>query len=136
MRYDAFLTDVRNRLGEHERGMAEPAVAATLGALGESLPEDGRSELAAQLPNTLKVHFSTRRQDGLDTPELFLARVAELMNIAPQAAEPLVNAVMAALRDAVSEGALRNALSLLPPGFNRIMGLESQGPARRAMPRG
>lgn len=135
MRYSAFLKEVRDRLGPGESDMAEAAVASILGALGEALPEDGRSELAAQLPRELKAHFDSRRQDGLDTPELFLARVAELMHLDPQAVEPMVGAVMAALRGSVSEGALRNAVATLPPGYNSIVGLESQGPARRAIPR-
>lgn len=134
MRYDAFLRDVRDRLQPDERSMAETAVAATLSALGVALSKEGRADLAPQLPTELKAHFSAGLEDGLDTAELFLARVAQTMGLDTTAVEPMVGAVMAALRDAVSEGALRNALATLPPDYNRIMGLESQGPARRAIP--
>ena len=137
MEYDEFIEHVQERAELDSVEQAVGAVEATLGTLGEMLSPKERHDLAAQLPKPLKECFSTwmeRPPKELTHPhrfnlEEFYHRVAARSDVRHRAAVRHSRAVMQILRQAVSEGELRDVLRELPDEYEELVNGKPRGPA-------
>ena len=106
MRYDEFMKGVRDRAGL-DRDQAEKAVRATLNTLAQRLAGGEPRNLASQLPEELKetVQLTAAAGAGASmSAEEFVRTVARREGRPEEEAQKDVRAVLATLRDAVTEG--------------------------------
>jgi uncharacterized protein (DUF2267 family) len=108
MQYDEFIARVAE-LGGVERGDAERAVPAVLSTLADRIGPREAADTAAQLPKELKDALEPTDPNAgeFDAAE-FLKRVRERAELDPEQARDLARAVLVTLREAVSEGELRD----------------------------
>ena len=105
MNYGEFMKEVRERSGL-DREQAERAVRATLNTLAQRLAGGEAKDLASQLPEELKTTVMVTTGAGKGEPmslQEFVATVADREGCPPDAARDHVKAVMATLRDAVTD---------------------------------
>ncbi|WP_206601648.1 DUF2267 domain-containing protein [Mycobacterium paraense] len=120
MRYEEFISSVAERSGLFE-GDAVAVTRATLTTLAERISGGEARDLAAQLPSPLQdALLPTDEEAEAFSFDEFVNRVAERSGRDTEAAEAAVNAVMATIRDAVTEGEFDNLLSQLPTEFQRL----------------
>jgi uncharacterized protein (DUF2267 family) len=122
VRFQAFMDVVE------ERGRVGPAAArraadATLRVLAERITQKEAHDLAAQLPGELQPPLvQGTHERGLFAADEFVRRVAEREEIAPVEARMHVQAVLTAVRAAVSEGELEDVLQQLSPDYLDLFG--------------
>ncbi|MBI3943209.1 MAG: DUF2267 domain-containing protein [Chloroflexi bacterium] len=122
MQFREFVDKVEQRIPEDERVNAIKIIEATLETLGERLDRTQRNKLGAQLPNELKQFLLKRQENDYFSVEKFYDRVAARAVIGYPAAVLGSQAVMAILREAVSEGEINNILSQLTEDYGELLG--------------
>ncbi|HEX8100022.1 MAG TPA: DUF2267 domain-containing protein [Actinomycetota bacterium] len=117
MDYADFLSRVEEQSGL-DTDDADQAVVATLSTLAERISEEEAADLAAQLPGELKPQFDGASADAeiFDARE-FLRRVAERASTSTDKARESAEAVLTALREAISGGELEDILLQLPDDY-------------------
>ena len=129
MQVQEFIRQVQQRgqfAGEDE---AVQAIAATLDTLCERLTVDEGNDLRAQLPRGIvrllrPVQPERQGNWGLDE---FLRRVGSRTGAGVDAAQAQAQAVLATVREAVSEGEIKDVLAQLPAEFDVLWGNETSG---------
>jgi len=137
MEYDEFIEQVQEAAELDSPEQAVGAAEATLGTLGEMLSPKERHDLAAELPKPLKECLSTwmeRPPREMMHPhrfnlEEFYHRVAARSGVRYPAAVRHSHAVMQTLRQAVSQGELRDVLRELPDEYEGLISGKPRGPA-------
>jgi uncharacterized protein (DUF2267 family) len=127
MKYDEFVSQVRDAAGLQSREEAEQAARATLFALASRLTTGEAEDLAAQLPPELgdevlrgAVPFETL------TLEDFFRRVQQKLGVDDAAeAERRARAVMGVLAEAITQGELEDVFSQLPKEFADLLAPKS-----------
>jgi uncharacterized protein (DUF2267 family) len=117
------MKEVRERSGL-DKEQAEKAVRATLNTLAERLKGGEPKDLASQLPEELKetVLLTAGRGSGMHIPAPdFVEIVADRENAPPDEARKHIQAVMATLRDAVSEGEFEDVMAQLSPDYRELV---------------
>ncbi|MFJ8468912.1 DUF2267 domain-containing protein [Streptomyces swartbergensis] len=124
MQYHEYLARVRE-LGEYgSQEEAAKVTEAVLSVLAHRISPGEVDDLASQLPGPLgQTLIAAKPQQaesfGIDE---FYRRVAERIGARPRTAEWDASAVLTALADAVSGGALNQILSQLPSGYAVLFG--------------
>jgi uncharacterized protein (DUF2267 family) len=129
MEYQEFVKRVQAEAELVSSDEAEAAIAAVLGTLGEMLPPTERRHLATQLPKPMKdsvtqwmerppTEKGRPHRFGLDE---FYNRVAARSNVRHPTAVQCSQAVMKALREAVSEGELADIFRELPHEYDELL---------------
>lgn len=135
MRYEEFLTQVRERTGLSSRTDAEQATQAVLRTLGERLQGGEPKNLASQLPPELG-HYLLEPGAG-DGVRLSEQDIYDLVSVREGVDTPIarvhVRAVASVLRDAVSEGEWQNVLAQLPSNLDHLFDSGAPG-AQSQMP--
>jgi uncharacterized protein (DUF2267 family) len=117
MDYDTFVARVEER-GRTGRAGAERAADATLRVLAERISPKEVHDLAAQLPAPLQRSLLEARAGREVFPaDEFVRRVAERLELSPSEARLQAHAVLATLREAVSEGELEDVVAQLSPDY-------------------
>jgi len=137
MEYDEFIEQVQEAAELDSAEQAMGAVEATLGTLGEMLSPKERHDLAAELPKPLKEYLSVWMEHPpreLTHPhrfnlEEFYHRVAARSGVGYPAAVRHSHAVMQTLRQAVSQGEVRDVLRELPDEYEELVSGKPRGPA-------
>jgi uncharacterized protein (DUF2267 family) len=123
MRYGEFMKDVRERTGLDE-DQAEKAVRATLNTLAQRLAGGEPHDLASQLPQELKDTIELTAGEGAgirwDADE-FVAKVAAREGSSPEQAREHVQAIFAALRDAITPGEFDDITSQLDRSYRALL---------------
>ncbi len=127
MDYKEFIDLVQKNSNLPDRDDAEQITRATLETLGEVLQHTERDDLAAQLPKELKSFLYERDHDLYQLQE-FYRRVGARSNSGYYDAAERAKAVMQALADAVTPGALDQAMADLPAPYKDLLKKEPQGP--------
>jgi uncharacterized protein (DUF2267 family) len=123
--YAAFLKHLGER-GGMSPGVAEEAAVSVLCALEQRIQVEEARDLEAQLPRKLTALLHRcERHEGEARPEKFgrdelLRRVGEDLRLQPEAVEPVVRAVLDALRDQISEGEAEEVLGQLPEDLRHL----------------
>jgi uncharacterized protein (DUF2267 family) len=123
MRYDLFLSRVKERGEYADAQEAEEVTRAVLGLLAQRLPEGEADDLAAQLP-----HPAAEMLTWVDGPvsnmgvREFLDRVAAQTDATEVTAQWDASAVLTTVAEAVSGGELNDVLTQLPSGYAALFG--------------
>jgi uncharacterized protein (DUF2267 family) len=117
--YAAFIKHLCER-GGMSPSVAETAAVSVLCALEQRIFGEESQDLEAQLPQKLTelLHRCERHESG-PPPRKFgraemLQMVGEELSLNPDAVEPVVRAVLDAIRDQVSEGEVEDIMKQLP----------------------
>jgi uncharacterized protein (DUF2267 family) len=122
--YVDFLKQLSERGGMSPH-VAEEAASSVLCALEQRIFGEEARDLEAQLPQKL-VELLQRcpRHEGPPPDkfgkEEFLRMVGEDLHLAPEAAEPVVRAVFAVLRERISEGEAQDVILQLPEDLRAL----------------
>jgi uncharacterized protein (DUF2267 family) len=126
--YRAFLARLAERGGMSPH-VAEKAAVSVLCAIEQRIFGEEARDMEAQLPSKLTelLHRCERHEAG-PPPRKFgreelLQRVGEELELQPGAAEPVVRAVLAVLRERLSEGEAENVMEQLPPDLRELWSL-------------
>lgn len=123
MKYGQFMKEVRDRTGLDER-QAEKAVRATLNTLAQRLAGGEPHDLASQLPEELKETVELTSEAGAGVrwnADEFVAKVADREGCPPERAREHVQAIFAALRDAVTPGEFDDITSQLDRSYEALL---------------
>lgn len=134
MQSDEFVRKVQERAKKTTGAEAVTIIEATLETLGERLPRDERSGLAAELPAQLKAYVG-KREKTLPAPyglEEFYNRVAGRSGLGLREAIKQSHAVMSVLQEAVSAGKLQDVRRQLPAEYEELFTGEPYGPGSPA----
>jgi uncharacterized protein (DUF2267 family) len=117
--YAAFIKHLCER-GGMSPSVAEQAAVSVLCALEQRIFGEEAQDLEAQLPRKLTelLHRCERHESG-PPPRKFgraemLAMVGEELSLMPAAVEPVIRAVLDAIRDQISEGEVEQVMNQLP----------------------
>jgi uncharacterized protein (DUF2267 family) len=120
MKYEEFIAHVAQNAELSEEDAAT-LTRATLATLAERITGGEAQDLAAQLPAPLQTALISSHENAeAFSFEEFVERVADRAGTDPDVAEAAVDAVFAALRDAVTPGEFDDVLSQLPAHFHRL----------------
>ncbi|MCP3138806.1 DUF2267 domain-containing protein [Pyxidicoccus xibeiensis] len=124
--YKAFLNHLCER-GGMSPAVAEQAAVSVLCALEQRILADEALDMEAQLPRKLTdlIHRCEKHEEEL--PEKFgrehlLKRVGEDLSLNPDAVEPVVRAVLDAIRHQITEGEAEDVMSQLPEDLRDLWG--------------
>jgi uncharacterized protein (DUF2267 family) len=117
--YAAFIKHLCER-GGMSLSVAEQAAVSVLCAIEQRIFGEEAQDLEAQLPQKLTqlLHRCERHESG-PPPNKFgraemLLMVGEELSLKPEAVEPVIRAVLAAIRDQVSDGEVEQVMRQLP----------------------
>jgi uncharacterized protein (DUF2267 family) len=117
--YAAFIKHLCER-GGMSPSDAEQAAVSVLCAIEQRIFGEEAQDLEAQLPQKLTqlLHRCERHESG-PPPNKFgraemLLMVGEELSLKPEAVEPVIRAVLAAIRDQVSDGEVEQVMRKLP----------------------
>ena len=124
--YKAFLNHLCER-GGMSPAVAEKAAVSVLCAIEQRIYHDEAEDLEAQLPRKLTalLHRCERHEEELPDKfgrEHLLNRVGEDLSLNPDAVEPVVRAVLDAIRHQISEGEAEDVMSQLPQDIRDLWG--------------
>jgi uncharacterized protein (DUF2267 family) len=124
--YKAFLAHLCER-GGMSPSVAQQAAVSVLCALEQRILAEEAADLEAQLPRKLTelLHRCERHEEELPPKfgrEHLLRRVGEDLSLNPDAVEPVVRAVLDALRHQISEGEAEDVMSQLPHDLRDLWG--------------
>jgi uncharacterized protein (DUF2267 family) len=124
MRWDAFLTAVRERGEYPTRQEAERAARVVLALLGAHLVGEVRAELADRLPEELALVLLNPLQAHEPlSPERFVrATAAWIEGATDQTATWDVSAVLSVVADLAGDGLMDRILLQLPAGYDLLFG--------------
>jgi len=126
--YDAFIDRVQKYGSLETTQQAEKATESTLLTLGERLAGAEAENLASQLPKEAATLLAPSSSEAPSlTLEQFFERVGSRLDPPRETdtAGEIAKAVMAAVREAVSEGELRDAAAQLPREYASLFGSET-----------
>lgn len=123
MRYDMFLSRVRERGEYADTREAEDVTRAVLGLLAQRLDPGEAGDLAAQLPAQAAATL-TATPGPVETFGVheFLDRVAAATHASEATARWDASAVLTTVAEAVSGGELNDVLTQLPSGYAVLFG--------------
>ncbi|MEN3308551.1 MAG: hypothetical protein V7603_4753 [Micromonosporaceae bacterium] len=123
MRYDMFLSKVKERGEYADAREAEDVTRAVLGLLARRLDAGEAGDLAAQLPDPAAAALTSRDgpAEAFGVRE-FLDRVARATNATEVTAQWDASAVLTTVAEAVSGGELNDVLTQLPSGYAALFG--------------
>lgn len=125
--YAAFIRHLCE-LGDMEPGQAECAAVSVLSAMERRILPTEAKDLEAQLPRILVEFLPPPEKRPARAhrfgKEEFLRTVGEDLGKPVEQVEPIVRAVLRALRDQISEGEARDVESNLPPDLQALWRLE------------
>jgi uncharacterized protein (DUF2267 family) len=103
--------------------LARDLIHATLRTLSERLTRGEANDLASQLPKGIKDWLSGSSAPTAEpfTLDEFVRRVATRANVPPEEARVGTEAVFTTLREAVTRGEFRQAMSQLPDEFYQLV---------------
>jgi uncharacterized protein (DUF2267 family) len=120
MQYDEIIAQVAERTGLF-KGEAVALTRATLATLAERLSGAETRALATHLPGPPQdALLPTKEQPEVFSFDEFVNRVAERSRRDPTSSKAAVEAVLAALREALPAGEFDCLLSHLPRDFHRL----------------
>lgn len=121
MQYQQFLTRVAEEAGVSE-DEADDAARATMQTLGERLAGGEAGDLAAELPPELSEPLESVEidSDRFDADE-FCRRVADREEVSEDEAREHAEAVLHALRDAVTPGEWEDVAEQLPADYASLV---------------
>lgn len=127
MQYDELIRTVSSRAGIPSE-QAERATRATLQTLAERISEGDASDLASQLPEDLEdaLRVGTNEQ-RFDLRE-FSRRVSDREGVTASEAERHAGAVLATLRDAITEQRVASLMGQLPEEFHELLARGDEPP--------
>jgi uncharacterized protein (DUF2267 family) len=117
--YAAFIKQLCDR-GGMSPSVAEQAAVSVLCAIEQRIFGEEALDLEAQLPQKLTelLHRCERHESGPPQRKFgraeMLRMVGEDLGLQPEAAEPVIRAVLDAIRDQVSEGEVEQVMKQLP----------------------
>ena len=123
MQYDEFISKVVER-SDLDRDAAEALTAATLRTLAERITGGEAEDLAAQLPEELKLPLTAGVEEAAEPFDVaeFIRRVAERARTDGDTALASQGAIFSTLREAVTPGELDDIISQLPQEFRGLVG--------------
>lgn len=129
MQHDEFIAQVKHRANLRTSGDAELATRATLETLAERLAGNEANNAAAQLPRGIAQYLQHQYAGAgvrLSLDEFF-GRISLREGVGlPQAANH-ARAVMEVLTEAISPEEIQDIRTQLPPEFEPLFKVESQG---------
>ena len=142
MKYETIVARVRELSGVNNDHEAEQLLHAVLGTLGENVYRTEERQLAAQLPKQLKnafYEYQTKERGRADlanyTVEEFYNRVKARANLTSfQEAKRLTKAVMAVLKEAVSQGEIDDIHKEMSPEFQQLFKTDDLTPPEKLPP--
>ncbi|NOK05500.1 DUF2267 domain-containing protein [Myxococcus xanthus] len=122
--YAAFIKHLCER-GGMSPAVAEKAAVSVLCALEQRILSEEASDLEDQLPRklTMLLHRCEKHEEELPPKfhrEHLLRRVGEDLSLHPDAVEPVVRAVMDAVRHQITEGESEDVMGQLPPDIRDL----------------
>lgn len=119
---DHFEKTVSERAGV-PREAAGTRIRAVLRTLSERLTRGEANDLAAQLPKEIKNALADSSEPTADRfgADEFVSRVSHRAEVPPDEARKATEAVFSTVRDAVSEGEFRDAMSQLPAEYEELV---------------
>lgn len=129
MQHDEFITQVRHRANLRTSGDAELATRATLETLAERLAGNEANNAAAQLPKGIAQYLQhqyagTGVRLSLDE---FFQRISLREGVELPKAVNHARAVIEVLSQAISPGEIQDIRTQLPPEFEPLFEVGSQG---------
>jgi uncharacterized protein (DUF2267 family) len=123
MQRDEFVERVAAREPDADQPTAERATDVVLEALGQRLPEREAGNLASQLAQGLArpVQMTRSQEGGPGGVDGFYDQVATQTGIATEEAGKLTKAVMATLREAVTDAEFADVEANLPEGLEELL---------------
>ncbi|MGW7196126.1 DUF2267 domain-containing protein [Streptomyces chryseus] len=124
MKWDAFLSAVRERGQYPSRQEAERATRVVIALLGAHVVGSERSELAARLPEgcALLLLNPLPAAEPLGPERFVRATAAWIEGATEETAKWDVSAVLSAVADAADDELMRRVLLQLPPGYDLLFG--------------
>ncbi len=124
--YKAFLNHLCER-GGMSPSVAQQAAVSVLCALEQRIFAEEAADLEAQLPRKLTelLHRCERHEEELPPKfgrEHLLKRVGDDLGLNPDVVEPVVRAVLDAIRHQISEGEAEDVMSQLPQDIRDLWG--------------
>lgn len=126
MQNHEFLSEVQKRIGADSSGEAITATRATLQTLADHLAGNAPAKLAAQLPEDVGAFITEYKSDpdaegeGFGVEE-FVRRTAERIGLDdPDTAKNHAIAVLAVMREAISEGEFDKMRGTLPAEYDAL----------------
>lgn len=136
MQYAEFVERVMENAEFASRDQAERVIMQSLGTFGERIYRTKRDYLAAQLPTRLKQYLYSRAEPETtrgDTARFFLEEFYNRVSARAEVGFPEVinqsRAVMAVLKQAVTQPVIDEVLSDIPDEYGELFGEEPQSPA-------
>ena len=138
MQNQEFLSEVQRRIGAASSDETAAATRAVLETLADHLAGNAPAKLAAQLPEEIGAFITEHKNDpeaegeGFGTGE-FVQRTAERFGTEDlSAAKSYAIAVLAVLREAISEGEFDKMRGTLPSEYDALFGEGSFDAAKSA----
>ena len=128
MQNNEFLSEVQRRIGTESADEANNAVRATLQTLADHLAGNAPAKLAAQLPEEIGAFITEHKSDPDATGEgfgveEFVRRTAERSGMQDSAtAKSYAVAVLAVMREAISDGEFDKMRGTLPDEYDALFG--------------
>jgi uncharacterized protein (DUF2267 family) len=124
--YKLFLDHLCER-GGMSPAVAQQAAVSVLCAVEQRILSDEALDMEAQLPRKLTdlLHRCEKHEEELPPKfgrEHLLKRVGEDLSLNPDAVEPVVRAVLDAIRHQISEGEAEDVMSQLPEDLRDLWG--------------
>lgn len=124
--YKVFLDHLCER-GGMSPAVAQQAAVSVLCAVEQRILSDEALDMEAQLPRKLTdlLHRCEKHEEELPPKfgrEHLLKRVGEDLSLNPDAVEPVVRAVLDAIRHQISEGEAEDVMSQLPQDIRDLWG--------------
>lgn len=126
MQNHEFINEVERRIGAESADEANNAVRATLQTLADHLAGNAPAKLAAQLPEEIGTFITEHKSDpdaageGFGVEE-FVRRTAERAGLSDAAtAKSYAVAVLAVMREAISEGEFDKMRGTLPDEYDAL----------------
>ncbi|WP_164007300.1 DUF2267 domain-containing protein [Pyxidicoccus trucidator] len=124
--YKVFLDHLCER-GGMSPAVAQQAAVSVLCAVEQRILSDEALDMEAQLPRKLTdlLHRCEKHEEELPPKfgrEHLLRRVGEDLSLNPDAVEPVVRAVLDAIRHQISEGEAEDVMSQLPEDLRDLWG--------------
>jgi uncharacterized protein (DUF2267 family) len=129
MEYREFLGRIRERAGLADDEQALRACLATLETLSERLSGGEAKDFLSQLPEPIKHSVPAVEKSYTYDLNGFIHRVSELEGTDPETAREHARAVLEVLREAISQGELKDLQSQLPKEYEPLIPGAGQHPA-------
>lgn len=127
MQYHDFIGKVQNQARLGTTGEAVRATRATLEVLSQRMHETEAKHLAAQLPAEVGNYLEDDQENQTFGLDEFFERVSKSAKVDFPDAAHHARAVMAVVKEAVSEGQMNDVRAQLSDGFDPLFEAGSEG---------